>query len=96
MPQIKACIEAIAVSKDVGQLFYSTGGSHLNSDDHFKSRVLLQRKDLIKELEKDKEDAFNRNNVQCKKDTLLSTKGNYLTRETETSFNVVEIEVLVR
>ena len=50
----------------------------------------------IKELEKEKEEAVNRTNVQCQKDTLLRTKGNDLTRETATSFNVAEIKVLVR
>ena len=58
--------------------------------------MLLQHKEQIKELEKEKEDVVNRNNVQCKKGTLLRTKGNDLTQETATSFNVAEIKVLVR
>ena len=48
--QKKACIEAIAVAKSTGRSFHATGGSYINSDDYFKSRVLLQRKDQIKEL----------------------------------------------
>ena len=96
MPQKKARIEAIAAAKAAGQFFHAMGGSHLNSDDYFKSRVLLQRKERIKDLEKDKEDVDNRNNVQCQKDTLLRTKGNDLTRKTATSFNVAEIKVPVR
>ena len=96
VPQTKARIESIAAAKAAGQFFHATGGSHLNSDDYFKSWVLLQRKDKIKELEKEKEDAVNRTNVQCQKDTLLLTKVNDLTRETATSFNVAEIKLLVR
>ena len=96
MPHTKAHIESIAAAKDAGQLFHATGGSHLNSDDCFKSRVLLQQKERTKELEKEKEDLVNRTNVQCQEDTLLSTKYNYLNRETVTSFNVAESKVLVR
>ena len=96
VPQTKARIEAIAAAKSVGRLFHATGGSHLNYDDYFKSWLLLQLKETIKELDKYKEGVFNRTNVQCQKDTLLRTKGNYLIRETATSFNVAEINVLVR
>ena len=46
----KARIDALANAKAAGQLFHATGGSHLNSDDYFKSRVFLQRKAHIKEL----------------------------------------------
>ena len=88
MNQTKARIEAIAAAKSAGRFFHATGGSHLNSYDYFKSRVLLQRKEQIKKLEKEKEDVVNRNNVQCQKYTLLRTKVNYLTRDTATSFNV--------
>ena len=59
MPQTKVHIEAIAAAKAAGQFFHATGGSHLNYDDYFKSRVLIQRKEQIKELEKEKEDVFN-------------------------------------
>ena len=96
MPYTKAGIEAIAAAKAAGQFFHVMGGSNLNYDDYFKSQVLLQRKELIKEQDKEKEYVFNRTNVQCQKDTLLRTKGNDLTWETATSFNVVEIKVLVR
>ena len=54
MPHKKARIEAIAAAKAAGQLFHATGGSHLNSDEYFKSRVLLQHKERTKELEKEK------------------------------------------
>ena len=58
--------------------------------------MLLQHKEQLKELDKEKEDVINRTNVQCQKDTLLRTKDNSLTRETATSFNVIKIKVLVR
>ena len=54
VPQTKARIEAVDAAKYAGQLFHATGGSHLNSDYYFKSRVFLQRKEQIKELEKEK------------------------------------------
>ena len=95
VPRKKACIEAIAADKAAGQFFHAMGVSYLNSGDYFKSQVLLQRKDLIKELEKEKEVLVNRNNIQFQKYTLLRTKVNDLTRDTATSFNVVEIKVLV-
>ena len=88
MPQTKVRIESIAAGKSAGRLFHEMLGSYLNSDGYLKGRVLLQLKENIKELDKDKEDVVNRTNVQCQKDTLLRTKGNYLTRETATSFNV--------
>ena len=79
MPQKKARIEAIAADKATGQLFHATGGSHINSDDYFKSRVSLKCKERIKELEKEKEGVVNRTNIQCQKDTFLRLKGIDLT-----------------
>ena len=58
--------------------------------------MLLQPKERIKELEKDKEDVVNRTNVQYQKYALLPRKDNDLTRGTATSFNVAEIKLLVR
>ena len=96
VPQTKARIEAVAAAKYAGQFFHAMGGSHLNSDDYFKSRVFLQRKERIKELQKEKEDLVNRTSVQYQKDTLLCRNGNDLTQETANSFNIQEIKVLVR
>ena len=96
VPQTKVRIEAVDAAKYAGQFFHAMGGSHLNSDDYFKSRVFLQRKERIKELMKDKEDVVNRTNAKCQKDKLLRTKGSDLIRETATSFNVAEIKLLVR
>ena len=96
MPQKKARIESIATDKSVGRFFYATGGSHLNYDYYFKSPVLIQSKDQIKELDKEKEYVVNRTNAQCQKDTIFRIKGNDLTQETAISFNVTEIKVLVR
>ena len=58
--------------------------------------MLIQRKERIRELEEENEDVVNITNVQCQKDTLLRTKGNDLTQDTATSFNVAEIKVLMR
>ena len=92
MTQTKAPIEAIALSKASGQLYHSTGDSNLNSDDYFKIWLLLQHKQRIKELEKEKEDVFNRTNVQCQIYTLLCKKSNDVTQE----ISFAEIKVLVR
>ena len=92
----KVWIEAIAAAKAAGRFFHATGGSYLNSDGYLKVRLLLQLKEHIKELDKDKEDVVNITNAQFQKDTLLRTKGNDLTQDTATSFNVAEIKLLVR
>ena len=45
---------AIKKAKTAGQMFYATGGSHVNSDSFFRARALASRSHEIKELEEKK------------------------------------------
>ena len=47
-------VMAIADIKAAGQIFHTTGGPHLNSNDFFKSRDLLDRRLRIKDLQDEK------------------------------------------
>jgi len=39
-PQFVARVKMIKKAKTLGQMFYATGGQHLNSDEFFQARAL--------------------------------------------------------
>ena len=53
-PQFQEHIEAIAKAKGARQLFHSTGGEHISSNDLFKRRALIEKRDQIKKMEEEK------------------------------------------
>ena len=93
-PQSDERIEAISKAKATGQSFHVTGGGHINSDDYFKSRVLLEMMARIKELEADKVRIQESIMLQIGKDNVMRAKCP-LTQETKCNFLVVEIKLLL-
>ena len=59
-PHSQERIELLAAANTHGAKFTATGGSHLTTDDFFKSIEIPKRKKEIKELEKEKEDRLLR------------------------------------
>ncbi len=47
-------IQAIKEAKTAGQLFFATGGRHINTDEFFKAKELKRCKDLIAKKEEEK------------------------------------------
>jgi len=95
-PQNFEWVKEIADSKAAGQMFYTTGGQHLNSDDFFKSRALLDRRLHIKELQYEKNAIAERISIRNDKDALLRRIGKELTEETKKDFKVTDIKVLLK
>jgi hypothetical protein len=53
-PQSLQRVKAIKEAKTAGQLFFATGGRHINSDEFFKARELKRREPEIKKMEEQK------------------------------------------
>jgi hypothetical protein len=90
-PQSLERVNAIKEAKTAGQLFYATGGRHINSDEFFKARELKRREPEIKKMQ----EAKDARNKYCKKqrEAVIKKKGE-LTWEREKGFTVPEITTL--
>ena len=95
-PQSAARIQAIASAKAAGQMFHATGGEHLNSDDYFKSRALIERTSTIKQIETDKQLRLEHAALLEEKNKLIAEKGCDLTVATAPSFITTEIKTLLK
>jgi len=95
-PQTFERVKAIADAKAVNQMFHAAGGKHLNSDDFFKSRALLERILRIKELQDEKNAIDERIIIRNEKDIILRRIGKELTEETKKDFEVTDIKILLK
>jgi hypothetical protein len=86
---------AIKAAKTAGQLFFATGGNHLNSDDFFRARALAARDEEIKTLLKRKKASTQAMQLELSVNDLLTTKGN-LVPENERHFTVAELKMLLK
>jgi hypothetical protein len=50
-PNSKERVQAIKKAKGAGQMFFATGGRHLNSNEFFEAKALTEREARTKELE---------------------------------------------
>ena len=85
----------LSKAKSHGEKFTATGGSHLTSDDFFKSMEVPVREKEVKELEQDKVRQMNcATNEQlamqllCGNTKVLGTTPTYLSRDTFTADNL--------
>ena len=94
-PQSKDRIKAIKSAKTAGQLFFATGGKHLNSNEFFQAQESKKRDAKIKEMEKQKKERGEYCKEQRGAVLLLMKKGE-LTEETEKKFTIPELKMLLK
>jgi hypothetical protein len=94
-PNSQQRVKAIKEAKTAGQMFYATGGQHINSDEFFKARELKKREPQIKAMEdlKQKKIAYCYKQVAAVR--LIKQKGE-LTWDREKLFTVKDIEILLK
>ena len=75
VPQSKARIVAIKDAKAAGQMFFATGGQHLNSDEFFQAREHAKRLQEAKKLEEEKKNRVLLMKLEENARGLLREKG---------------------
>ena len=94
-PQTKERILAIKKAKTAGQMFFATGGRHVNSNEFFQAQEAKLRDVEIAKMEKAKEER----QAHCKDQrgaVLLLKKKGKLTSKTEKIFTLPEIKILLK
>jgi hypothetical protein len=94
-PQTEARVQAIKNAKTAGQLFFATGGRHINTDDFFHARELKRREDLISKAEESKSQRAKYCKDQKDAVLLIRQKGD-LTLKNDGKFTIPEIKMLLR
>jgi len=94
-PQTQERVMAIKDAKTAGQMFYATGGRHLNSNDFFKAKEIQSRQADIKKMEDVKRDRGKYCTEQKGSIVLIKRKGE-LTADTEKNFTLPEIKTLLK
>ena len=74
-PQSIARVKMIKKAKTSGQMFYATGGQHLNSDEFFQARALADREEAIVKAEKEKQKRLLLIKLHEDARELLASKG---------------------
>lgn len=95
VPQSKQRIQAIKRAKTAGQMFFATGGQHLNSDEFFRATELKERAAAIKAMEEKK--LHRKVLLQQQKNVvaLIKKKGE-LTSSNFKDFVVKEVTLLLK
>jgi hypothetical protein len=93
-PNSKERVKAIKEAKSAGQMFFATGGKHLNSDEFFVASELKKRDAAIKIMEASKEKRAKYCKEQRNAVLMIKAKGE-LTVNTEKLFTVPEIKTLL-
>jgi hypothetical protein len=88
-------VKAIREAKTAGQMFYATGGRHINSDEFFKARELKMREPQIKAMEDLKQKKIAYCDTQVAAVRLIKQKGE-LTWDREKLFTVKDIDTLLK
>jgi hypothetical protein len=94
-PHSMARVKAIKDAKTAGQMFFATGGQHLNSDEFFKARALAERESRIKQLEQKKKTLNAALLLEDAVMTLLQEKGS-LVPDNASNFTVADIKLLLK
>jgi hypothetical protein len=94
-PLSKERVKAIQDAKTSGQLFFATGGQHLNSNEFFQARAMTEREAKTKELEAKKKALQAGLLLENTVMVLLQTKGN-LVSQNASEFTVPEIKMLLK
>lgn len=95
VPHSKERLETLKKVKGAGGHFYATGGEHLNTDDVFRSKTLLERDTKIAALEARKALVNERLAIEESATLLLQTKGNP-SFERERDFTLKELKLLIK
>jgi len=95
VPQSKERIVAIKNAKAAGQMFFATGGQHLNSDEFFQAREHSQRLETAKKIQEEKQNRVLLQETEKKARDLLTSKGP-LNDETFKKYNKPDIKLLCK
>jgi len=86
---------AIKNAKAAGQMFFATGGQHLNSDEFFQAREHSQRLETAKKIQEEKQNRVLLQETEKKARDLLTSKGP-LNDETFKKYNKPDIKLLCK
>ena len=95
MAHSKERIAALKKASAAGQMFFATGGKHLNSKEFFQAKESKSREELIKTMEGKKE----ARRIYCKEQkesVLMIKRKGELTRLTEKDFAIAETKHLLK
>jgi len=95
VPQSRERIIAIKNAKAAGQMFFATGGQHLNSDEFFQAREHAKRLDEAKSFQDQKEKRLLVQQTGIKAHELLNRKGS-LNDKTYKAYTKPEIKLLCK
>jgi len=96
VPNSKARLKAIQMAKTAGQMFFATGGQHLNADDFFKAKALTVRQGKAAMVEKEKLERLEMLAVDQEAKSLLQAKGLDLNHANEKKFILPECKLLCK
>ena len=88
-------IRALKKAKTAGQMFYATGGRHINSEEFFKSKTLLEWDEALKQMEEEKEKRAKYAVEQRGAVEIIRNKGD-LTSINDKLFTAKEIKTLLK
>jgi hypothetical protein len=94
-PQSNERIQAIKRAKTAGQMFYATGGKHVNTNEFFKAKKLLSNDALIKALE-DKKKAHAKTVIEQKDAVMMIRQKGDLTSINHKDFTLTEVKALLK
>jgi hypothetical protein len=94
-PQSEARIKAIKDAKTAGQLFFATGGRHINTNEFFQAKEIKRREELIAKAEEAKKQRKKYCQDQVDAVQLIRSKGE-LTLDSVNKFTNPEIKTLLR
>jgi hypothetical protein len=94
-PHSQDRVNAIKKAKTAGQMFYATGGKHLNTDEFFKATALKERDKELVVMEAAKALRLKMIAEQRAAGMLIRSKGE-LTSKTFKDFKVPEIKILLK
>jgi len=96
VPNTKERVKAIQKAKTSGQMFFATGGQHLNAEDFFRAKALASRHAEAASLEKVKLERLDKIKTDKEAKSLLEEKALDLTLENEKRFVMPEIKLLCK
>jgi hypothetical protein len=88
-------VKAIRAAKSAGQMFYATGGKHLNSKEFFQAIELRKREAEVKVMEDAKKERVKLLQEQKAAVMLIRSKGE-LTAGTFKQFTLPEVKILLK
>ena len=94
-PHSKDRVLAISKAKTAGQLFFATGGRHVNSNEFFQARSLQDRQPQIKAMEDRKKARALHIKSQRAAVLMIRSKGD-LTSINEKEFTLAEVKMLLK